>query len=317
MPPRISLRQLDYLVAVCDCGSVAAAAARLNVSSPSISAAIAQAEAAFGLQLFIRRHAHGLTPTRGGLQFARQARRVLAEAAHLGTLAAEITGTVGGPLHVGCLLTFAQIVLPALRRGFAENHPAVTLRQSEGHQAALFEGLRMARIDLALSYDLNMPADLDFQPLVSLPPYALFDPGHELATRPGVSAADLAPYPMVLLDLPMSADYFLSFFTAAGEVPRIAERTADMAVMRGLVANGLGYSIANIRPPGDVAPDGRPLCFVPLNGPVRPMRMGLMLAAGARPTPAAAAFVAHCRAVITPASVPGLRLADDRPRPSP
>ncbi|MFD1809219.1 LysR family transcriptional regulator [Gemmobacter lanyuensis] len=49
MPLRFSLRQLEYLVAVGEAGSIAQAAERVNVSSPSISAAISQLEEAFGL----------------------------------------------------------------------------------------------------------------------------------------------------------------------------------------------------------------------------------------------------------------------------
>lgn len=65
MPLRITLRQLEYFVAVGECGSIAQAAERLNISSPSISTAISQLEAEFGLQLFIRRHAYGLSLTQG------------------------------------------------------------------------------------------------------------------------------------------------------------------------------------------------------------------------------------------------------------
>ena len=45
MPLRFTLRQIEYYVAVADAGSVALAAERLHVSSPSISAAISQLEA--------------------------------------------------------------------------------------------------------------------------------------------------------------------------------------------------------------------------------------------------------------------------------
>jgi DNA-binding transcriptional LysR family regulator len=69
MPLRFTLRQLEYLVAVAECGSVALAAERCHVSSPSISAAISQLEQEFGLQLFVRRHAQGLSLTEGGRQF--------------------------------------------------------------------------------------------------------------------------------------------------------------------------------------------------------------------------------------------------------
>ncbi|MDP2567193.1 LysR family transcriptional regulator, partial [Pseudoalteromonas marina] len=64
---------------------------------------------------------------------------------------------------------------------------------------------------------------------------------------------DLAEHAMVLLDLPLSADYFLSFFDATAVKPYISERTRDMAVARSLVANGFGYSIVNFRPVGTLA----------------------------------------------------------------
>jgi len=306
MPLRFTLRQLEYLVAVAECGSVALAAERCHVSSPSISAAIAQLEQEFGLQLFVRRHAQGLSLTEGGRQFAEAARAVLGAAAALGDRAAELTGQVRGPLSVGCLLTFAQVVLPRLRRGFAEAYPEVEFRQSEHDHAGLIEALRRASLDLALSYDLEIPGDLDFQPLLSLPPYALLPEGHPLAGRAVVTAHDLAEWPMVLLDLPYSADYFLSFFTAEGLRPLIAERTRDMGVMRAMVANGFGYSIANIRLGSDRAPDGRRLVFVPLRTERPPMRMGLILPQGAPMRRAVAAFVDQCRAMLTEDTLPGL-----------
>jgi DNA-binding transcriptional LysR family regulator len=306
MPLRFTLRQLEYLVAVAECGSVALAAERCHVSSPSISAAIAQLEQEFGLPLFIRRHAQGLSLTEGGRQFTEAARAVLAAGAALNDRAAELTGQVRGPLAVGCLLTFAQVVLPRLRRSFAEAHPEVEFRQSEHDHAALIEALRHARLDAALSYDLELPGDLEFLPLLPLAPYALLPEGHPLAGRAQVTAADLAPHPMVLLDLPYSADYFLSFFTAEGLRPQIAERTRDMGVMRAMVANGFGYSIANIRLGSDRAPDGRRLVFVPLVTPRAPMRMGLILPAGGPLRRAVAAFADHCRAVLTEDALPGL-----------
>ncbi|AMY67500.1 LysR family transcriptional regulator [Frigidibacter mobilis] len=311
MPLRFTLRQLEYLVAVGEAGSIALAAERINVSSPSISAAIAQLEAEFGLPLFVRRHAQGLSLTPGGKRFMGQAQAVLAEAARMADLAGEITGTVGGPLSVGCLVTFAQIVLPQLRRSFVDRFPQVEFRQFEQDQAAIYDGLRRGALDVALSYDLQIPPDLEFVELVRLPPYAVMAETHPLAHLEAVSAAELAPHPMVLLDLPFSSDYFLSFFTALGLQPVIAERTRDIAVMRSLVGNGFGYSLANIRPISDRAPDGRRLRYVPLTGPARPMRLGLILAGGAAAALTVRAFVDHARQHVTPGSTPGLNLRLD------
>ncbi len=298
MPLRFTLRQLEYLVAVGETGSVAAAADRVNVSSPSVSAAIAQLEQEFGLPLFVRRHAQGLSLTAGGREFVAEARAVLAAAARLGDLANRITGQVRGPLSVGCLVTFAQVLLPGLRRSFCAAHPAVDFTQAEADQAALFDGLRQARLDVALTYDLDIPADLRFQPLAVLPPYVLFAPDHPLARQPGVTTADLAPHPMVLLDLPFSTDYFLALFRRAGLRARVAERTRDIGVMRALVANGFGYSIANIRPAPEAAPDGQPLCMVPLTG-VPGLPLGLVMAPGAAEgSLTLRAFADHARAAL-------------------
>ncbi|QQA42044.1 LysR family transcriptional regulator [Pelagovum pacificum] len=307
MPLRFTLRQLEYLVAVGESGSIARAAEKVNVSSPSISAAIAQLEEEFGLQLFARRHAHGLTLSQAGRRFLEQAKTVIAEAEAMNRLAGEIRGQVRGPLDVGCLLTFAQIVLPHLRRSFCARYPEVEFRQFERDQQALFAGLRNAELDIALTYDLDIPDDLEFVPLFHLPPYALLPDNHELANRRSVDATELAPYPMVLLDLPHSAPYFLSFFANAGVTPNVVERTRDMEVMKSMVANGFGYSIANIRHASERAADGKKLRFVPLEGETRPTQMGLVMMPSTGNLLTVRALIDHCRDTLTPSLTPGLK----------
>ncbi len=295
MPLRYTLRQLEYFVAVGESGSIAAASHRVNVSSPSISAAISQLEEELGVQLFVRHHAQGLTPTLPGRKLLDQAQTVLRQAAALRDLAGELSGTVRGPLALGGLSTFAQIVLPGLRRSFLELYDEVRITQTEGDQSSLFISLRQARIDMALSYDLDLPGDLHFTPMLELPPMVAMSDDHELAHRSSVSVQQLAGYPMVLLDLPLSSDYFLSFFTQAGLRANVTERTRDMAVMRSLVANGFGYSIVNHRPLNDMSPDGKPMRFIPLSGNARPMKLGLLMVAGTERTQLHKTFTAHAQ----------------------
>lgn len=292
---RFTLRQLEYLVAVGETGSIARASERLNVSSPSISSAITQLEDIFGIPLFVRQHAQGLSLTQGGRQVQDQAKRVLEQAAALTDIATDVAGTAQGPLAVGCLVTFAQLVLPKLRCDFEAAYPSVRIRQSELNQAELFSAIRRSDIDIALTYDLDIPADLQFTGLVRLRPFALVHADHDLARSSETRLDDLVELPMVLLDLPISTDYFLSLFKDFEKPPRIAERTRDMAVMRSLVGNGFGYSIANVRPQSDVAPDGGLLTCVPISGPVRSLRMGLLTAQGADKSRTVRAFIDFAR----------------------
>lgn len=305
MALRFTLRQLEYFVAVGEEGSISQASERVNVSPPSISAAISQLEGEFGLPLFVRKHAHGLSLTQAGRQFLAQAKKVLVEAEALNRLAGDISGIVQGSLNIGCLVTFAQMLLPAIRRHFEINYPDARVTQMETDQLTLIEQLRRAQIDVALSYDLEIPPDLEFLPLRALPPYAMVPEGHPLARQNEVAVEELLDYPMVLLDLPLSSNYFLSFFEPTGRKPKIVERTRDMAVMRSLVANGFGYAIANIRPYSDLSPDGRRLVFIPLKGNQRPMQLGLIIPEGARNVLTVHTFINHAANVIRDWNYPG------------
>ncbi|MEM6276170.1 MAG: LysR family transcriptional regulator [Pseudomonadota bacterium] len=290
---RFTLRQLEYFVAVGEAGSIARASEKINVSSPSISSAISQLEVEVGLPLFVRQHAQGLSLTQPGREMLAQARIALREAGAIMDIAGDIAGRVRGPLSVGCLLTFAQIVLPSLRRSFEATFPDVRITQSEMDQAGLISALRRAEIDVALTYDLDLPADLQFTGLLKLPPIALMGSEHPLKDAASVSVAELVQHPMVLLDLPLSADYFLSLFAGLPEKPQIAERTRDMAVMRSMVANNFGYSIANVRPLSDTAPDGKPVHIVPIHGEARALRLGFLTAQDAARSNAISAFIDH------------------------
>lgn len=307
MRARFTLRQLEYFVAVGEAGSVALAAARVNVSSPSISAAIAQLETEFGVQLFVRRHAHALSLTGAGRTLMAEARKLLAQAEALTVLASDIGTEVSGPLAIGCLTTFAPLVLPTLRRAFETAHPAARVAQYELDHADILDRLLKGEIDAGLTYDLAVPAGIDFQALATLAPWVIVAPSHPLAGKPEIHPEDLVGTPMVLLDLPYSSDYFLTLFDRIGTPPLIAERTRDMSVLRSLVANGYGYSLINTRTALEEAPDGKRLAFVPLKGGVRPLRLGLATARATYPRGVVKAFAETCRTCVAEDGLPGCR----------
>ncbi|MCP5038492.1 MAG: LysR family transcriptional regulator [Rhodobacteraceae bacterium] len=188
MAMRFTLRQLEYFVAEGEAGSIAMASDKVSISSPAISAAIVQLEDEFGLQVFVHKHARSLSLTPGGRKFLVQAKTVLAAAEKLNGLASNITGRVQGPLNIGRLSTFAQLVLPQLRQRFEAKYPQVRKKQSELDQAAIFEQLRNAEIDVAFTYDLEIPSDITFIPMLKLPTYAMLAVSHPLA-----GIAHLAP----------------------------------------------------------------------------------------------------------------------------
>ncbi len=291
-----TLRQLAYFVAAAEHGGVAQAARALNVSQPSVSMAIAKLEGLFGVQLLLRHHAHGVTPTPAGRPLLAEARSLLAHAGELAEQARGLGEAVSGRLDVGCYLTLAPFFMPRIVAGFRNAHPDVEIALHEGHQDALLEGMAAGRHTVALIYDVELPDQVEAEPLVDLPPYALLPAGHPLAESKAVPLAALAAEPFVLLDVPPGREYFTSLFTRAGLVPDIRLRSDSIETVRGMVASGLGVSLLVTRPAGDTAYDGRGLACRPLAETVEPGHIVLARLAQARPTRLVEAFAAHCRA---------------------
>lgn len=303
---RFTFRQLEYFVAAGETGSITLAAERTNISQPSISSAISQLEAELGVQLFIRHHAQGLSLTPAGKRLLRDAKDLLAQALNLYDSVSDVTAEIRGTLAVGCMVTLAPMIMPELCYSFCASFPRTSISQTVAHQEALVDGLRRAEIDLALLYDLAIPKDIAFQPLVSLPPYVQLCETHKLANHSRLTLGELAEEPLILLDLPHSREYFLQLFAEQGLVPQIAIRTPYPDLLRTMVANGHGYGLANVRPKADLALDGRRLIRVPLAGQHRAMQIGIGRFDGLRPTRLGQAFESHCRTFISDGYIPGM-----------
>lgn len=303
---RFTLRQLEYFIAAGETGSITQASERINISQPSISTAISQLEQELDVQLFIRHHAQGLSLTPAGRTLLMEAKRLVEQAESLYTAASEASDEVRGQLNVGCLTTLAPMILPELSLSFMAAFPRASIRPHADHQETLLNGLHRAMIDVAITYDLQIPADVEFTPLVDLPVHAIVGEGHPLARHSAVTLGELAELPLILLDLPLSAEYFMSMFMREGLSANIAFRFSQPDIIRTMVANGYGYSLANVTPRSDMAMDGRKVVRVRLSGDHRPMTIGFATLKQLKKSRLLAAFAAHARSYISDAYIPGM-----------
>ena len=295
---RFTLKQIEYFTAAAETSSITLASERVHISQPSISAAISNLEVEFGIQLFIRHHAQGLSLTPQGQRFLREAKSLLLQAEELTAAATELSTKIGGVLTLGCLTTLYPLLMPELLHTFRERHGAVRIESVATDQPDLFDQLRTGRLSLVLSYDMSVPADLEFAPLAKLPPFAFVSARHPLAKHRIVSIEQLAEHPFLLLDLPISRDYFLSLFHRVGLAPCIGGRFEHMEVIRGLVARGEGYGLANAQPRNRASLDGNKLVYLPLEGRPLALTLGIIMVKNTRRTQTMEAFIAVCHELI-------------------
>lgn len=303
---RFTLRQLSYFVAVCETGSVTRAAEEVNISPPSISAAISHLEAEFGVQLFLRQHARGLSLTPAGKRLMRASKEALASARELYDIASLDRVAASGPINVGIFTTLAPVLIPCLWQSFRTKFPDVSMNVTEGSEEELLDGLRNGRIDIALTYAVHLSDDIAFTPLAQLPTYALVAATHPIARRRSVRLRDLAGEPFVLLDLPLSREYFLGLFDKAGLAPRIVAQTAYPETLRAFVVSGIGFSLMTSRPMNKAALNGQPLEYLMLDDNFPPMILGAATLRNLRKPRAVEEFERHCLECIDTGNPPGM-----------
>ena len=303
---QFTLKQLSYFVAAGEAGSILKAAENIHVSQPSISNAIAHLESVFQLQLFIRHHAQGMSLTTAGGQIMEQAKRLLRDADELKGFAGKLSDQVFGSINIGCFVPLAPIVTPELCHGFMQAHSGVEVSVSEDNQSELINKLKNGAIDLALTYDLQLDSDINFIPLVELKPYVLLSAEHRLASKKTIALESLADEKFILLDLPISDNYFMSLFASHNIKPKVYARTRHIEVQRGLVAKSYGYSLANVRPLNQKSLDGSELVYIPLSGFNPGLTLGIATLANIRKTMVVDIFSQFCSEQISTENIPGM-----------
>ena len=262
---RFTLRQLEYALGIAEHGSLAKAAQNLGIAQPTLSASLQKLEEQLGLQLFIRHHAQGVTPSPQGLRLLNEARNLIDHGLDFERASTDASDVVEGDLTIGSFHTLAPAYAPKLIAGFQRAHPKSRLKLEEGAQDSLIEGLRAGRYDQVLLYKVDMPDDLKITELAALKPYVLLNADHALARKREVSLHDLANEPLVLLDVLPSRTYFTRLFVSQGITPKISFASPSLELVRGLVGQGLGFSLLVTRPYGDHTYDGEKLAIRPIS----------------------------------------------------
>jgi DNA-binding transcriptional LysR family regulator len=293
--PNVSLRQLEYLVAIADTGGMTAAAERCHVSQSAVSLAMAELERALDVRLFIRGSRRGALLTAAGRQVTSDARKIVTAVSELGVSARALGQELSGRLEIGCYAPIAPFHVPAAIATFKDLQPDVEVQFTEGTLAEMQNSLLDGRCELALLYEQDLLPGIDFAVLYDQQPSVLLPADHRLAGHPAVALADLADEPFVLLDVPPSEHYFGKVFDAVGLQMRPAYRAGGFELARALVARRIGYSLAVQRPAIDQSLEGLGVVTRPLTGPVPTTPVVMGWAAGGRLTRRAEAFLAHCR----------------------
>ncbi|MCY4226948.1 MAG: LysR substrate-binding domain-containing protein [Gammaproteobacteria bacterium] len=138
--------------------------------------------------------------------------------------------------------------MPRLVRTFLEKMPDAAFRFFEGSEHEIEQEHGASPFDLILMYDSPTIDTSNRKVLATVSPHVLLPSGHPLCEHHEISLHELTELPMILLDIAPSRNYFTSLFHEHDLKPLIRFRSPSFETVRGMVANGLGYSILVSRP---------------------------------------------------------------------
>jgi LysR family hydrogen peroxide-inducible transcriptional activator len=232
----LSLRDLEYLVAVADCRHFGKAARQCRVSQPALSAQVRKLEHLLGVDVFERTRG-GVLVTEPGAALIEQARRVLADAHTLVATARNSTTPLAGPFRLGAIPTVGPYFLPCLLRRVRDRFPAMQLILSERRTGNQLPLLRGGELDAVLAC-----APIDDPVLAShrlfFEPFVLAHPPGEVPHWPPVAGCDRF---VLLEEGHCLRDQTLA---ACGPIlPNAKRHATGLDMLRHMVAAGEGVSL--------------------------------------------------------------------------
>ena len=243
----MTLTQLRYVVAIADSGlNITLAADRVHATQPGLSKQLKQIEDELGFQLFARkgRSLDAVTPQ--GAQVIERARIILAEAANIRALAANLRSDDHGELSIATTHTQARFVLPAAIGALKKRYPNVGVHLRPHGDAQVMQMLERGQVDLAIVSTAGAPPpDGLAVPLFRWERAIIAPRGHALeALSHAPTLADLARYPLVSYESSLRTDSSLRHaFNVAGLTPNVACTARDADLIKTYVRAGLGVGV--------------------------------------------------------------------------
>jgi DNA-binding transcriptional LysR family regulator len=237
-----TIQNLRAFVAVCQSGSVTAAADLIHRTQPQVSRLVSELESELGFALFIR-DGRRLTPTQRSVRFFDDARRTLTAFDDIGRVAKELRAERDAPIRVLAPSHAAHSVIPATISRLREKRPDLRVQLEILSRNSIGAWSAYGPFDIGIA---ALPFDLPWirkEPLARTKMVALVPRKHPLANARRVTVADTERYPFVALQQSTPTRRKMDeAFRKARVKPDIVCETQTIFSACQMVAHGIGIT---------------------------------------------------------------------------
>jgi len=196
----MNVRDLEYFIAIAECGSFSRASAQLGRPQPVLSRHIRDLEADLRVPLLYR-NGRGVVMTQAGARLKQLGAGIIRQIQDAQSQIRHFSSDHLGSAAIGMPASVSAILLPPLARALRDAHADADLRFQDGCNGDLLASLGSGSLDVALIYDAPGIAHPNLEAVLSQP-LCLVERAPAGQETPdyldGVEAAALAGVPLVL-----------------------------------------------------------------------------------------------------------------------
>jgi len=246
----LSLRDLEYVVAVARERHFGRAAEACGISQATLSEQVRKLESVLGVTLF-ERTKRKVEPTVRGQAIVQRAAALLGDARRLLDDACRSAEPLSGELRLGAIATLGPYYLPSVIGLGRRQFPRLALRLHEATTDDLLSALRNGELD-AILVALPIPLSGLVAERLFFEPFRFACPSdHELARRENIRLRDLKREPLLLMgDGHCLRDQTLSLCNQS-PLPSQSRYASSLEMLRHMIAAGEGNSLIPLLAAGE------------------------------------------------------------------
>ena len=242
----MTLMQLHYFKAICEFGSLSAAAEQIHIAPSTLSQCIKDLEDEFGVALMSRSN-RGMTLTPDGIVFLEHANILLcAEKNLLHTM--QDLSTNSFSITLGIPAITCDTIWPTLSQYIYAHCPGIKVNIITGTaRDDLFRQLDAGEIDaLIMIHPPEQIQSYNMLPLWPAPQLALVVSEHNaLAKRDSVTFEDVVDLPLVRHVSDNKVNFLRALYAQHKKTPRFVETCEQLSTIMGLVRNDVAAAYLN------------------------------------------------------------------------
>lgn len=195
----MTLRQLEILRAVVRYRTTVAAARQLGLSQPAVSNALKTMEAQAGFALFERIN-NRLFATREAQELYAQAEAIFAHHDLFATKLRDLKESRAGQLRIVATPPIGYGIIPIALKSFLAQRPQVRVFFDVRRYEGVVESVETNLVELGFALGLEAHPTLHSDAVFAGDMVCVMKPGHPLARKKVVSAADMRGHPFIALE---------------------------------------------------------------------------------------------------------------------